>query len=54
MGFTVVADCGIVSIIIIIISDLFLHTNCIVIESRVSGIFSIIILPLVLHRFSKD
>jgi hypothetical protein len=41
MGFTVVADCGIVSIIIIIIiSDFILHTNCIVIESRVSGIFS--------------
>jgi hypothetical protein len=40
-GFTVVADCGIVSIIIIIIiSDFILHTNCIVIESRVSGIFS--------------
>jgi hypothetical protein len=58
MGFTVVADCGIVSIIIIIIiiSDFILHTNCIVIESRVSGIFSFNHYPslLCLHRFSKD
>jgi hypothetical protein len=47
MVFTVVADCGIVSIIIIIIiSDFILHTNCIVIVGSPAYFPSIIIPPL--------